>query len=65
MAFPCNLEIDGLWGYFIGPEKKHIAVELNKEVLNIIKNSIVKTVENNNGLNKIQRVLSCRYFAPK
>ena len=33
VAFPCNLEIDGLWGYFIGPEKKHIAVELNKEVL--------------------------------
>ena len=33
VAFPCNLEINGLWGYFIGPEKKHIAVELNKEVV--------------------------------
>lgn len=33
VAFPCNLEVNGLWGYFIGPEKKNIAVELNKEVL--------------------------------
>ena len=33
VAFPCNIAVDGLWGYFIGPEKKNISVELNKDVL--------------------------------
>lgn len=33
VAFPCNIEVNGIWGYFIGPEKKNISVELNKDVL--------------------------------
>lgn len=29
----CNVEIDGNWGYFLGPEKKHVDVKLKEEVL--------------------------------
>jgi len=32
-CFLCNLEVDGLWGYFIGPEKKHIDLQLHKQVV--------------------------------
>ena len=29
----CNVEIDGIWGYFIGPEKTHIDVQLKESFL--------------------------------
>lgn len=29
----CNLEYEGLWGYFIGPEKTHINLNLKKDVV--------------------------------
>ena len=29
----CNVEIDGIWGYFIGPEKTHIDVKLKESFL--------------------------------
>lgn len=28
----CNVDIDGNWGYFLGPEKKHVDVQLKEEV---------------------------------
>ena len=33
MAFLCNVEVNGLWGYFLSPEKTHINVALREEVL--------------------------------
>lgn len=32
-AILCNVEIDGLWGYFLSPEKSYINVALKQEVL--------------------------------
>lgn len=32
-ALLCNVEVNGLWGYFISPERKHVAVSLRDEVL--------------------------------
>lgn len=32
-CFLCNLEVDGLWGWFVGPEKTHINLNLKKETV--------------------------------
>lgn len=29
----CNLNVDGLWGFFLGPEKSHINLNLKKDVV--------------------------------
>lgn len=32
-CFLCNVEFDGFWGYFLGPEKTHINLNLKKDVV--------------------------------
>lgn len=33
LAFLCNLEIDGIWGYFIGPKKTFVRVNVEKKAI--------------------------------
>lgn len=46
-AFLCNTEVEGYWGYFIGPEKSFIDVSLNKEAVWISKNDPVLVLSAN------------------